>query len=162
MGETSPHTRGKRLFAWLVRDGLRNIPAYAGKTVQFSFDASSSEKHPRIRGENRDNACRDAGYRETSPHTRGKHSFFFRQALVERNIPAYAGKTHDEHARFSSDQKHPRIRGENNHRSRRIRSRLETSPHTRGKLPKLKSTDANRRNIPAYAGKTRCQQAGLG
>ena len=32
MGETSPHTRGKRLFAWLVRDGLRNIPAYAGKT----------------------------------------------------------------------------------------------------------------------------------
>ena len=154
MGETSPHTRGKRLFAWLVRDGLRNIPAYAGKTVQFSFDASSSEKHPRIRGENRDNACRDAGYRETSPHTRGKHSFFFRQALVERNIPAYAGKTHDEHASFSSDQKHPRIRGENYKLPKNHSWKSETSPHTRGKPQRIRRTRHRHRNIPAYAGKT--------
>ena len=93
MGETSPHTRGKRLFAWLVRDGLRNIPAYAGKTAIRLTAEQVSEKHPRIRGENYKLPKNHSWKSETSPHTRGKPQRIRRTRHRHRNIPAYAGKT---------------------------------------------------------------------
>ena len=45
--------RGKQI-AWVcVLDDVRNIPAYAGKTLEdMSLDAYDSE-HPRVCGENR-------------------------------------------------------------------------------------------------------------
>ena len=49
--ETPPLTRGRQGHASPSKDGNRNTPAYAGKTL-FAFPASSScQKHPRLRGE---------------------------------------------------------------------------------------------------------------
>ena len=49
---TSPHTRGKLRSGKRSCHLLRNIPAYAGKTVAFERTARLREEHPRIRGEN--------------------------------------------------------------------------------------------------------------
>ena len=72
MTETSPHTRGE--LSDLVRDSRTtgNIPAYAGRTNQSDLDATTCEKHPRIRGENQAMLQSLSLLMETSPHTRGE------------------------------------------------------------------------------------------
>ena len=72
-GGTSPRMRGKLRQYFLRHRGLRNIPAYAGKTGQLGGMAGANLEHPRVCGENR-----QARARPDTPR---------------RNIPAYAGKT---------------------------------------------------------------------
>ena len=50
--ETSPHTRGELRRTMKMSDDLRNIPAYAGRTMKEMKMAPPTRKHPRIRGEN--------------------------------------------------------------------------------------------------------------
>ena len=49
--ETSPHTRGKRLFFESAVRRHGNIPAYAGKAPELFLWNFNLKKHPRIRGE---------------------------------------------------------------------------------------------------------------
>ena len=132
----------------------RNIPAYAGKTSTWAFRPPSSSEHPRIRGENFDDDFGDFPGVGTSPHTRGKREPIEIDARNIRNIPAYAGKTDHKSHPVIAREEHPRIRGENHpHFFQRFRT-LGTSPHTRGKPAGEVVLWFDKRNIPAYAGKT--------
>ncbi len=91
--ETSPHTRGEPSASAGPRCIARNIPAYAGRTLSDAFLHFSPWKHPRIRGENHLLLHRHRRIQETSPHTRGEPKPKFNCATVDRNIPAYAGRT---------------------------------------------------------------------
>ncbi len=52
--ETPPLTRGRPLVEGQKQEKSRNTPAYAGKTLQYAAQTRESEKHPRLRGEDRD------------------------------------------------------------------------------------------------------------
>ena len=52
VSETSPHTRGELYAMATAAFRLRNIPAYAGRTIEPVDVAGAMQKHPRIRGEN--------------------------------------------------------------------------------------------------------------
>ena len=90
---TSPHTRGKQCNTLPNTPNSRNIPAYAGKTITHLRGDRTASEHPRIRGENHQQAYTDLTRAGTSPHTRGKRSIGFM-------VAAYPTE-------------HPRIRGEN-------------------------------------------------
>ena len=172
---TSPHTRGKLPTEWGAGHGDRNIPAYAGKTQGCSGGVDLHAEHPRIRGENGYAGFHRYRAAGTSPHTRGKRRFCNHAAGASRNIPAYAGKTHDSpRACFLPVRnipayagktappllqpclmtEHPRIRGENWTTGVGGVRKIGTSPHTRGKLSPRGIRFCASRNIPAYAGKT--------
>ena len=153
--ETSPHTRGKLCDARYTRLDKGNIPAYAGKTFDSGSSGEQDRKHPRIRGENGSASPYPARSMETSPHTRGKPSGWVPFYSADGNIPAYAGKTSAVYRTRLPTQKHPRIRGENQVLGKTFPHPVETSPHTRGKRLSGPPFFSLRRNIPAYAGKTR-------
>ena len=131
--ETSPHTRGKLhyLLMFALQDG--NIPAYAGKAIQFGDFSDVTEKHPRIRGESSSVVSSKSSASETSPHTRGKLCWLIPGDTTYGNIPAYAGKANVLYVLSESTVKHPRIRGESQELTEPPSATQETSPHTRGK-----------------------------
>ena len=90
----------------------------------------------------------------TSPRTRGKHFRLGDVVLVERNIPAHAGKTSPVRGTPSLTKEHPRARGENPGGPAENTNILGTSPRTRGKHRYFCSETLHMRNIPAHAGKT--------
>ena len=138
---------------------LRNIPAYAGKTLYACASRVLPAEHPRIRGEN---AWRGVAFQikgGTSPHTRGKLLLTTNLRREERNIPAYAGKTASLMNMKRLAREHPRIRGENDFSAFYHPEYQGTSPHTRGKLGAATDITVDSRNIPAYAGKTRRNRA---
>ena len=92
ISETSPHTRGKPFNSGYLVPFYGNIPAYAGKAQPQGAQRSTTEKHPRIRGESVPDPPVAERIGETSPHTRGKPCGLVKAVLIFRNIPAYAGK----------------------------------------------------------------------
>ena len=74
-------------------DKLRNIPAYAGKTLPSRRGGNLGTEHPRVCGENLKNAWEGVKEGGTSPRMRGKPTFEKMNRVDRRNIPAYAGKT---------------------------------------------------------------------
>ena len=94
---TSPRMRGKHAAGVSRNLRSRNIPAYAGKTSSAFFSASSFSEHPRVCGENHHCYQHPKLQHGTSPRMRGKHRPVQINFLVIRNIPAYAGKTRQEH-----------------------------------------------------------------
>ena len=87
-----PHTRGRFSITSALKCTIRFTPAYAGKITDEDNAASSSQVHPRIRGED---FC--------------AVSF----AIVHpRFTPAYAGKIRGRGSRLYPLRVHPRIRGE--------------------------------------------------
>ena len=90
----------------------------------------------------------------TSPLTRGKPERGDPRLVLERNIPAHAGKTTEHAEAKESSEEHPRSRGENYIPFFEGEGALGTSPLTRGK-PLIDDVPLNQiRNIPAHAGKT--------
>ena len=76
------------------------------------------------------------------------------QEWAERNIPAYAGKTLRAVPCVLAWAEHPRVCGENIFPWNLSTPINGTSPRMRGKLGDVFGLISNRRNIPAYAGKT--------
>ena len=70
-----------------------NIPAYAGKTWRAIATSKRQAEHPRVCGENPLGAYRLLNADGTSPRMRGKPMAEGADYLLQRNIPAYAGKT---------------------------------------------------------------------
>ena len=151
---SSPLTRGKRRERKrnVLADGL--IPAHAGKTDGAGANPQEEKAHPRSRGEN---GCCGQGSRldlGSSPLTRGKLLSRSVDERRERLIPAHAGKTYGAPQGGSAGWAHPRSRGEN------IESRTVTepcvgsSPLTRGKRKRERSSNEWSGLIPAHAGKT--------
>ena len=85
---------------------------------------------------------------------RGKHVKTITDAVVYRNIPAYAGKTGSGQPIMELDKEHPRVCGENGFILIGQANCFGTSPRMRGKLEWQIRANQGYGNIPAYAGKT--------
>ena len=134
---TSPRMRGKHVPAISRARRIRNIPAYAGKTLGVDNRIRSRWEHPRVCGENGD----------ARPH----------QSPPGGNIPAYAGKTSNPLSNFTRYSEHPRVCGENECWIATPAPGMGTSPRMRGKHDQSELLHLRHGNIPAYAGKTpRC------
>ena len=152
---SSPLTRGKPSCTACPARQSRLIPAHAGKTSTIARVRALPTAHPRSRGENLQRVDADHAASGSSPLTRGKLDgegmFFGRWGL----IPAHAGKTPPQHKPSRPRWAHPRSRGENGRARSRVTGRVGSSPLTRGKQAEARSMSAQRRLIPAHAGKTR-------
>ena len=113
IGGSSPLTRGKRARGAGHRGQRRLIPAHAGKTFRRYRPRRRSGAHPRSRGENAEPKRDPLGVTGSSPLTRGKLRAVFEQGLLERLIPAHAGKTTADTSPSRWQRAHPRSRGEN-------------------------------------------------
>ena len=153
-GGTSPRMRGKLAGNRGKCAYLRNIPAYAGKTVLSIPNRVYSWEHPRVCGENSCRRIRYSYHQGTSPRMRGKRKKIQTELTLGRNIPAYAGKTWSSRDSFDSDKEHPRVCGENFIISLIHCENFGTSPRMRGKRQNGRAIRSRFRNIPAYAGKT--------
>ena len=110
---SSPLTRGKRGAVDGGRDGLRLIPAHAGKTQATRRRHQRPRAHPRSRGENSVpflTRIMDGG---SSPLTRGKRGRQSRGPVAAGLISAHAGKTSCPSRPDDGRPAHPRSRGEN-------------------------------------------------
>ena len=90
---SSPRGRGKPVSPTRNRVNRGLIPAWAGKTCAFSHSTPSMRAHPRVGGENPEspsNSLLDPG---SSPRGRGKPCMPVAFRVVNRLIPAWAGKT---------------------------------------------------------------------
>ena len=151
---SSPLTRGKRTVLAVRFEGLRLIPAHAGKTLAGSSRIAGPPAHPRSRGENVLRLESDTQHMGSSPLTRGKPSRGSPSQRSHRLIPAHAGKTACNVEAFVSQQAHPRSRGENQAHAVTLDRVAGSSPLTRGKRDH-NLADTNRPGlIPAHAGKT--------
>ena len=134
---------------------IRNTPAYAGKTRFCIFLFLVYWKHPRVCGEDRTGAAVPAAPLETPPRMRGRLFIVDLNLLMVGNTPAYAGKTASLRVIDPPSQKHPRVCGEDSHIFPPPRLPPETPPRMRGRLTPWAWKKHDRRNTPAYAGKTR-------
>ena len=69
---TSPRMRGKPVSDYVDEPELRNIPAYAGKTISRRAKDYSLSEHPRVCGENVTGISPTPAGEGTSPRMRGK------------------------------------------------------------------------------------------
>ena len=146
--------RGKQLRVFVVFVYLRNIPAYAGKTVSSKNFIRCFPEHPRVCGENLFFVFLLLMTPGTSPRMRGKLDIKSVTGAIPGNIPAYAGKTLMNTNKQIQFAEHPRVCGENSYSSIAIPIAHGTSPRMRGKPVAEAARRAKNRNIPAYAGKT--------
>ena len=151
---SSPLTRGKRLAVRLGEAVAGLIPAHAGKTTTPFPRSRSWWAHPRSRGENSGSSITTASPTGSSPLTRGKLSDSNQPKLIQRLIPAHAGKTSAGRSRPGPPWAHPRSRGENRPGQRGVLHRVGSSPLTRGKRRKDRLRLTRLGLIPAHAGKT--------
>ena len=152
---TSPRMRGKRHNQPGVAGTVRNIPAYAGKTLATVGNKRGPQEHPRVCGENSPARMGFACTTGTSPRMRGKPLILIAPNSGTRNIPAYAGKTTATSRPHGLYGEHPRVCGENDWDIDLRGFREGTSPRMRGKPQQHPGPTAYTGNIPAYAGKTR-------
>ena len=131
---SSPLTRGKQARALGWTRPARLIPAHAGKTQELAAERASTTAHPRSRGENPVALGFSLILSGSSPLTRGKHREARMSQVMERLIPAHAGKTRRVQGKHSRRPAHPRSRGENNTRGHVNSNVPGSSPLTRGKL----------------------------
>ena len=162
---SSPHTRGAPPVGVNPNGDVGIIPAYAGSTVTYTLNASSSRDHPRIRGEHYGKVYSVKWELGSSPHTRG--ALLLASALIQQKgiIPAYAGNTTLIWLYIIDFRDHPRIRGEHRSRVTGLRSNQGSSPHTRGAPSLARPSALVLGIIPAYAGSTRPaagRRAGIG
>ena len=155
MAGSSPLTRGKHRPWRRSRRSGRLIPAHAGKTGHLHRREIVDAAHPRSRGENTPPQDEDDCYTGSSPLTRGKRGLGTPGRRHRRLIPAHAGKTCLRGSAVGPRPAHPRSRGENRDMGGTVPPRPGSSPLTRGKPPDGSRATANRRLIPAHAGKTR-------
>ena len=90
---SSPHARGKAKQFSVLLDGVRIIPACAGKRPRVLRGLTARQDHPRMRGEK---SLKTYGLKDcigSSPHARGKGSESLLPDIEARIIPACAGKS---------------------------------------------------------------------
>ena len=153
----SPLARGKqrRHSTWPTLTGT--IPARAGETKRRKRGKVGSRDHPRSRG---GNLCKRSFLflgGGPSPLARGKHTPCTCRPCNQGTIPARAGETISDSARYSPLRDHPRSRGGNVALSRDGAQVWGPSPLARGKLRGADQLARPAGTIPARAGETlRC------
>ena len=151
---SSPLTRGKLATSAYSAERDRLIPAHAGKTSIEETTGALSAAHPRSRGENLMKSVSKDPPSGSSPLTRGKRGFRRVPSVVDRLIPAHAGKTTCFYSLALHIAAHPRSRGENINNTESNGDNEGSSPLTRGKRRDRQVQEHTQRLIPAHAGKT--------
>ena len=151
---SSPRMRGTPVasFATIAVTGI--IPAYAGNTSQCAALRAVLRDHPRVCGEHMSATSLAVRLTGSSPRMRGTPVDGSWHALLSGIIPAYAGNTRSECARFHFRRDHPRVCGEHFRTPIRGRATRGSSPRMRGTLPSTIRSAETRGIIPAYAGNT--------
>ena len=151
---SSPRVRGKRFGRPVCFRGYGLIPACAGKTSDVGREVRRDRAHPRVCGENNEEARVRQMPEGSSPRVRGKLCPV--PAASERRglIPACAGKTDPDVPANNQYRAHPRVCGENSNGGNEAAVELGSSPRVRGKhiIPHLGNCQGGL--IPACAGKT--------
>ena len=150
-----PAHAGKTVFTGTITDTSRLIPAHAGKTKSWGNPPTPSKAHPRACGENTTHGGISCGGMGSSPRMRGKPAPDVAWLPGSRLIPAHAGKTTRPRPRHLPRQAHPRACGENRPIRRLTPRTSGSSPRMRGKPVLVDYVQDARRLIPAHAGKTR-------
>ena len=151
---SSPRVRGKRRIHVREPQGVRLIPACAGKTGGDLPHPVKRGAHPRVCGENRfdtDPLLHDDG---SSPRVRGKPGRPRSCPPLCGLIPACAGKTRLMGFQGLRRRAHPRVCGENLLERRGQLPRQGSSPRVRGKPCDAAPARRDLGLIPACAGKT--------
>ncbi len=109
---SSPRMRGTPLLV----DGrtvIRGIiPAYAGNTSYWTFDAAATRDHPRVCGEHFSSCLSISRCMGSSPRMRRTHYGEDAGGHIHGIIPAYAGNTRVRPAACLGVRDHPRVCGE--------------------------------------------------
>ena len=87
-------------------------PAYAGKSVVFSFCLLLAQDHPRLCGEKQLFSVLLSYHKGSPPPMRGKATIRPTGFKLMRITPAYAGKSTWKYMPFVTSQDHPRLCGE--------------------------------------------------
>ena len=151
---SSPLARGGLGDLWLVGVVIGLIPAGAGRTVHGPRRGGAGWAHPRWRGEDGLDGGGGLATEGSSPLARGGPAPTTKGGRTTRLIPAGAGRTTRATTFCSICRAHPRWRGEDRHPTPRIPVRAGSSPLARGGLPADAHDHAQRRLIPAGAGRT--------
>ena len=151
---SSPLTRGVR-EGWPRFARVRGlIPAHAGSTRCSGHVRRPERAHPRSRGEYAPTVEDSEEGVGSSPLTRGVRRNRKCVNPGHRLIPAHAGSTPEALFEYSSDEAHPRSRGEYRGFSCFLRAVCGSSPLTRGVLHTEALHGGLVRLIPAHAGST--------
>ena len=151
---SSPRGRGKRTQSVGRDHGGGLIPARAGKTASWRWPSLPVKAHPRVGGENGGQGGDRRPLGGSSPRGRGKREVGLAPQLLQRLIPARAGKTGWPSARPGASPAHPRAGGENILNRSPDRLVYGSSPRGRGKRRSRVVSVLAPRLIPARAGKT--------
>ena len=132
----------------------RITPAHAGKSAQRPRATTTTEDHPRPRGEKMQFCAIDMPPSGSPPPTRGKDARQHRALIHQRITPAHAGKSAFR-APFARDyQDHHRPRGEKKARRQKMSKEAGSPPPTRGKAAPAALIIRAYRITPAHAGKS--------
>ena len=153
-GGSSPRGRGKPATVSAANGSSRLIPAWAGKTTVGGARAIDNTAHPRVGGENVSALTGDDIRAGSSPRGRGKPGTEVARPVLDRLIPAWAGKTRYSHGNDPLLGAHPRVGGENVLNKTGKPEPVGSSPRGRGKRPVGLRQRHERGLIPAWAGKT--------
>ncbi len=158
---SSPRARGTLKPTSGTRAYRRFIPAGAGNTLAPARSTRLASVHPRGRGEHVGAGWGIVSTPGSSPRARGTHSGTVASRPLTRFIPAGAGNTGRPPRRCPSRPVHPRGRGE--HLAARICAVFHSgsSPRARGTHDGDRDPPGLQRFIPAGAGNTTKQAAGV-
>ena len=110
---SSPHTRDKCVYEFLMTNKTRITPAYAGQMKFLVRRFLKQRDHPRIRGTNIYPMRKSRMKSGSPPHTRDKWVSGNTKEHKDRITPAYAGQMNFVIDEISIKGDHPRIRGTN-------------------------------------------------
>ena len=127
----SPRGRGNRGGRCRRGGSSGSIPAWAGKPQAPGMPAAAKEVHPRVGGETRLAMRTPTNSRGPSPRGRGNPFRCGGQRLMERSIPAWAGKPPSVRGTLMEARVHPRVGGETS--LSRIRTYWTWGPSPRGR-----------------------------
>ena len=114
-GEWWKHPRLRGEDPWsttTIGSSSETPPLTRGRPKSQLLRGSSRQKHPRLRGEDTETRTRLLAASETPPLTRGRLLRWRKGRAMDRNTPAYAGKTAGNAGCRHRQAKHPRLRGE--------------------------------------------------
>ena len=130
----------------------RIIPACAGNSIVSRHSPGQDPDHPRVCGEQRDNATDNINWFGSSPRVRGTGPRAADAPIQARIIPACAGNSRTVWTGPHNPPDHPRVCGEQCPSSALSPHVIGSSPRVRGTGKPLGGVGFGQRIIPACAG----------
>ena len=149
---SSPRMRGTHQRHSPAIPDCRIIPAHAGNSSSLRRRMSVSSDHPRACGELVPSRSLTSSIDGSSPRMRGTPCCAPRDQALCRIIPAHAGNSASQPARWRCRSDHPRACGELGRRCTQHHDPIGSSPRMRGTLGSETFKVAHGRIIPAHAG----------